>query len=92
MKTYARIQDGRVAELLTTAANPGSLYHPSLLWVDVSGMSSVAVGWNYDGSRFSARQPQPQPQQATATKPTIEDLQSHLSLISAQIAALRKPI
>lgn len=88
MKTYARIQDGRVAELLTTAANPATLYHSSLRWIDASGMQGVSIGWEYDGSRFK-----PSPLQPTTTpKPSIEELQSRLSLISAQVAALRKPL
>lgn len=88
MKTYARIQNGRVAELLKLGSDPSALYHPSLLWIDVSAMPSVALGWEYDGADFTP----PQPGESNSAKPSIEELQSRLSLLSAQIEALRKPI
>lgn len=88
MKTFARIQDGRVAELLTASVNPVKLFHPTLLWVDISGLPNVTVGWRFDGVRFAEPPQQPPP----SAKPSIEELQSRLTLLSAQIAALRKPV
>ena len=44
MKTYARIANGVVMELITTAEPIGILFHPSLHWDDVTG-TQVRVGW-----------------------------------------------
>jgi hypothetical protein len=86
MKTYARMQDGRVMELVTTGADVGTLYHPSLVWMDVSSVQGVALGWHYDGARWSAPEAVP----AASPIPSIADLQSHLALLGGQIAALSK--
>ncbi|WP_434672710.1 tail fiber assembly protein [Pseudomonas sp. R1-15] len=40
MKTYARIYKGRVAELFCTEGNIGEMFHPSFVWVDVSGLDN----------------------------------------------------
>lgn len=42
MKTYARIENGVVAELFKTDGDIAALFHPSLIWAAVD--SSVAVG------------------------------------------------
>ena len=39
MKTYARIQDGRVAELFATDGDITSMFNPALVWVDVSSQA-----------------------------------------------------
>lgn len=39
MKTYARIQGGMVAEILSTDGDISQMFHPDLLWVDVTAMS-----------------------------------------------------
>jgi hypothetical protein len=75
MKTYARIQDSRVAELLTTEGNMTSMFHRDLAWIDVSSVNGIAVGWDYDGQRFS---PPAALQQATP-QVTLSDLPTALS-------------
>jgi hypothetical protein len=50
MKTFARIDDGRVAETLMAETLPE--FHPSLVWVEAS--PAVEVGWTYDGQSFAA--------------------------------------
>ncbi len=85
MKTYARIQDGRVAELLKTDGDIANMFNPGLVWVDVSAHSEVGAGWLFDGTNFRAPSPPPPPHAAVAT---IADLQAQLAAVSAQIAAL----
>jgi hypothetical protein len=53
MKTYVRIDSGKVAELFQTAGDITTMFHPSLIWIDV-GASSPAVGWSYGAGVFSA--------------------------------------
>lgn len=84
MKIYARIQDGRVMELLTTGADIGSLFHPSLVWLEVSSVPGIAIGWHYDGSHWSPPEPSP----ATPELPSLADLRSRLADLGTQIAAL----
>lgn len=85
MMTYARIQGGCVAELLMTTAEARELFHPSLLWVDVSKVDGIAIGWRYDGNQFTLADP-PQPISPVTT--SIADLQLRVVELSAQIAAL----
>lgn len=55
MKNYARIEDKRVAEIVTLDVEPDALYHPSLVWVDVTNMNPAPkVSYLYDGKVFTA--------------------------------------
>ncbi|WP_157664433.1 tail fiber assembly protein [Bordetella genomosp. 9] len=54
-KTYVRIQDGKVAETFVnnTEFPMSELFHPDLVWVDVTGMDPIpAAGSTYDGNEF----------------------------------------
>ncbi|MDE8559059.1 tail fiber assembly protein [Pantoea vagans] len=55
MKIYARIEEKRVAEVVSLDVEPDLLYHPSLVWVDVTD-TKPAPGFNYlyDGKGFTA--------------------------------------
>ncbi len=86
MKTYARVQDGLVAELLKTDGDITSMFSPSLVWVDVSSQPNIAEGWNFDGTNFTP--PSPPPPQSPV--PTIADLQAQIAAISAQLATLSR--
>jgi hypothetical protein len=86
MKTFARIQNGAVAELFATDADIGQLFAPALLWVDVTDLPGVVQGWLYDGSVFTAPPPVSAP-----PAPSLADLQAQLQALAAQIAALTKP-
>jgi hypothetical protein len=68
MKTYARIQKAVVAEIVSTAADIKTLYHPGLEFLDVTvTVPQPAVGWLYVGGAFSAPViVPPVPQQVTA--------------------------
>jgi len=85
MKTFARIQDGLVAELFATDADITELFVPALVWVDVTEVPGVVQGWLYDGSAFTAPPPVPAP-----PPPSLADLQAQLQALAAQIAALTK--
>ncbi len=60
MKTYARIQDGVVAELFDTAGDISKMFHPDLIWVEAQ--ADTLPGDLYDGSGFSRPViPEPEP-------------------------------
>ena len=84
MNTYARIQNGVVAEIISTAADPATLFNPALIWEPVS-QSAVTVGWTYANGSFSAPVP---PATPTLTLPSLSQLQAELTTIQAQIAAM----
>ncbi len=50
MKTYARIQDGLVVELLETDNDIAKMFHPDLIWVECG--AGTQQGWIYDGADF----------------------------------------
>jgi hypothetical protein len=84
MKTYARIDNGVVAELLHTDKDIRSMFNPALVWVDVSAQPEVTEGWSFDGSHFAP----PSEPAGTEQAPTITELQVQLTALSARIAAL----
>lgn len=83
MKTYARIQAGLVAELITTDANIAELFHPDLVWVDVGG-AQPAPGWTYAAGEFSPPAP---------TVPSLADARAAaVRQIDAEADAIRKAV
>lgn len=59
MKTYARIQEGHVAELFSTDGDITEMFHPDLHWVEA--VAGVAEGDVYSHGVFSKPQPLPAP-------------------------------
>lgn len=48
MKTYARIERDTIQELFTTDSNIKELFHPSMHWVDVTGLTpKPSEDWRY---------------------------------------------
>lgn len=88
MKTYARIQEGRVAELLTTGGDISTMFHRDIIWVDVTSVNGIAVGWEYDGRHFSA----PSAPEPASSSVTLSGLQAQLALLSSQLATLSTQI
>jgi hypothetical protein len=84
MRKFARIDDGLVAELLTTDGDITAMFSPALIWIDVSNGPAVAEGWRYDGTNFLPPAPVP----AAPTGPTIADLQAQIAALAAELAAL----
>jgi hypothetical protein len=86
MKTYARLEDNVVKELFTTDSAICSLFHPSLIWIDVTG-KVMEVGWvRVEGGGFAAPPP-PEPGPAI---PTLADLVAELADLRATLAQLRR--
>lgn len=83
MRTYARIQDGQVVELLSTDKDITTLFHPSLRWIDVTEQPGVAVGWFHDGRTAAAPV-------ATAPEPvpTIAELRLAFAQLEARMRRL----
>lgn len=55
MKTYARIENQCVAEIVTLNVKPEKLYHPSLVWVDITALPEQPdVNYSYSDGVFSA--------------------------------------
>jgi hypothetical protein len=85
-KLYARIQDGRVVELAAFGSDPSALFHPAVQWTDVSDVTDVAIGWTFDGQKFSP----PTFPDAVSTAVSLASLQARLSDLAAQIALLSR--
>lgn len=55
MKTYARIENQRVAEIVSLNVKPEKLYHPSLVWVDITTLPEQPdVNYQYSDGVFTA--------------------------------------
>lgn len=55
MKTYARIENQRVAEIVALNVKPEKLYHPSLVWVDITALPEKPdANYQYRDGVFSA--------------------------------------
>ncbi|MGF9659836.1 tail fiber assembly protein [Pantoea agglomerans] len=55
MKTYARIENQRVAEIVALNVKPEKLYHPSLVWVDITALPAQPdINYCYNGGVFTA--------------------------------------
>lgn len=55
MKTYARIEEQRVAEIVSLSVKPEKLYHPSLIWVDITALAEQPdVNYLYSDGVFTA--------------------------------------
>ncbi|MFJ5159433.1 tail fiber assembly protein [Pantoea sp. NPDC088449] len=54
MARYARINENLVAEIFETDNDISEMFHPDIVWVDVSKLSPAPeVGWSYSDSEFS---------------------------------------
>ena len=55
MKTYARIENQLVAEIVALNVKPEKLYHPSLVWVDITTLPEQPdVNYQYSDGVFTA--------------------------------------
>lgn len=55
MKTYARIANQCVAEIVSLNVKPEKLYHPSMVWVDITALPEQPdVNFNYSDGVFSS--------------------------------------
>lgn len=86
MRTYVRVQDGRVAERVTTDANIAALYHPALRWVEAPANLAATEGWAYDGKEFR----KPEPTCAGHATLSVAALRAQIAALSAQLSELLK--
>jgi hypothetical protein len=86
MTIYARIEDGRVAELFDTDEDIHELFHPALRWVECGPL--VSVGWTYDGVNFSEPPLQPAVEQPPTVIPPLDKLKAWLAANPDVVAAL----
>jgi hypothetical protein len=64
MRSYARIDDGVVVELVSTAEDITTLFHPDVVWVDITDLAErPKVHWSFDGEKC-AQPIQPLPTEA----------------------------
>jgi len=53
MQTYARIHEYLVVEKFTTGRDITSLFHPALIWVNISSIDpQPEVGWSFKDGIF----------------------------------------
>jgi hypothetical protein len=85
MKTYARVQDSLVMEVLNTDRSIQSLFHEALVWVAVPEGHTVAPGMSYDGKEFLFPHESARVEQA----PSLHSIMATLSSIQEQLAVLK---
>ena len=86
MKLYGRIQNGVVAELVSTDSAISTMFHPGLVWVDLTGQPGVAPGWLWNGNQASP--PAASAAVMVASPATLAELQSQISSLQARLVAL----
>lgn len=53
MKTYVRIYENAVVEVISTDRDIAAMFHPALSWVDISATKpKPGVGWIYEDEVF----------------------------------------
>jgi hypothetical protein len=82
MKTYARVENRLIAEIIKTALDIHTLFHPSLQWVDVSG-KTVQVGWLQGNDGTFAAPPSAEPPSSS-----VAGLLAEISALQSQVAQL----
>lgn len=54
MRNYARIDDGIVVELFKTDLDITTIFHPDMLWIDITDLEvRPAEGWTFEADRFA---------------------------------------
>jgi hypothetical protein len=83
MKSYARIDNGSVAELFDTDAKITDLFAPGLVWIEIPEGSYVTTGWSYSDGSFSA-----------PSSPTLNDakIAQTAILVADYNAAIQQPV
>jgi hypothetical protein len=86
MSMIARVDDGRVVELLETDRAASTLFHPSLIWkrVDPAMAARVALNWIVADGTLTPPPPAPPAEPAV----TLASLQAQVAALAAAVAAL----
>ena len=88
MTTYARVQDGAVAEIIIVDGDPplAERYHPDIVAACVAlteqQASTVLPGYTYDGSTFAA------PVVPAVPEPTEAEILAQIKAKQAELEAL----
>jgi len=54
MKTYARIEEQRVVEIVSLSVEPSVIYHPSLEWIDITSLPAPPeIDYHYSNGQFA---------------------------------------
>lgn len=70
MHVFARIQGGRVAEMISSRDDPAKHFHADLVFVDITDIRPFPQeGWGYNGREFSEPAPLPPPAPVTTVSP-----------------------
>ena len=89
MKTFARLQDGQVVELITTEQPIHVLFHSDMVWLDVSGEPAVTTGWRSDGRMVSPPlAPDIKPAPVPDPLAELAEIRATLATLQARVAAL----
>lgn len=78
MKKYARSSGNVVVELFETDGDITTMFHPDIVWRDVTDIVGIAEGWEDDGVTFSAPVG---PTLADTKKVLVESVDSKVSAI-----------
>lgn len=95
MAIYALIDQGMVRQLFETDGDITQMFHPSWVWVDVSGIEDIAEGWTatqVDGDWSFAAYVPPPPTSAELLAINSATLQHANQLAAAQKTALTNRI
>lgn len=84
MNTYARVSNGIVMELFMTSADITTLFPPAIVWINVTGVAGIQVGWVQNGTAFVA----PAAQTPTIPTPTLASVQAQLAALQSQVNVL----
>lgn len=91
MTTYARIVDGRVAEIIVIDSDPPieERYHPDVISTCVllkgAQVQNVTEGYTYDGSSFTAPVA---PEAPAVVEPTKAELLAQIAALMTKVEAL----
>jgi hypothetical protein len=92
IRTYARVADGKVFELLRSDGDIAAMFHPEIRWVDVTDLRAeghgVDVGWVQTADGFIAPPPSVPPQALAA--PNLAELRAEVARLSTLVASLAK--
>lgn len=88
MKTYARIENDTVVELFKTDGNIVEMFHPDMVWVDVSSVVGISEGWRKVGSDFAPPPATPQSEIKSRVWNAIKGERDHRKAGGFKVGAL----
>jgi hypothetical protein len=77
------VEDGRVAEIISTAQDIKKLFHPGIGWIPANGVAGLSVGWAWDGAHFTSP-----PLPTGSLAPTQESLGMQIATLQQKLKGL----